>query len=268
MSYRCYLGVFLVFLGMTLPVCAGAQADDAVSLGDLARSLRQSKEPKPPEAPNIIDNDNLSQVIDEVESLRLNGKPMLSFDSEAKQFQMSSPDGTCSLSFNANATALLSSPFAPQDLPASELTKLDGPANIQGDTLEVSVYNATSWDLREITVGLTIVRPADAEYDGAAKLLPAVAEDTVPAQKHSDMTLLLHLKGSAAPFATTVYREKLDANLSADQEWHWAIVEAKGIPPSPAPSDSKSQSLAVGTNQTVRAGPASDGLVIPPKSPN
>jgi hypothetical protein len=270
MSYRCYLGVFLVFLGMTLPVCAAAQSDDAGSLGDLARSLRQSKEPKPPAAPNIIDNDNLSQVIDDVESLRLNGKPMLSFDSEAKQFQMSSPDGICSLSFNANATALLSSPFVAQDLPASELTKLDGPANIHGDTLEVSVYNATLWDLREITVGLTIVRPpdTDAAYGSAAKLVPAVIEDTVPVEKRSDSTLLLHLKGSAAPFATTVYRERLDGNLSPDQEWHWAIVEAKGIPPSPAPNDSKSQSLAVGTNHTVPSEPASDGSVIPPKRPN
>jgi hypothetical protein len=241
MSYKCSLGVFLVFLGMTLPVCAAAQSDDGVSLGDLARSFRQSKIPKEPAAPDIIDNDNLTQVIDEVESLRLSGKPMFSFDSGAKKFQMSSPDGTCSLAFNANTTALLSSPFVPLDLPPSELTKLDGPANIQGDTLEVEVYNATLWDLREITVGLTIVRPADSKASdyGAAKLLPAVDKDTVPAEKRSDLTLLLHLKGSAAPFATTVFREKLDADLNPDQEWHWAIVEAKGIPPSPAPNGSK-----------------------------
>ena len=242
MSYRCYLGVFLVFLGMTLPVCAAAQSDDAGSLGDLARSLRQSKEPKPPEAPNIIDNDNLSQVIDDVERLRLNGKPMLSFDSEAKQFQMSSPDGTCSLSFNANATALLSSPYVPQDLPPAELAKLDGPANIARDTLEVSLFNATAWNVKEITVGLTIVRRDDttAEDYGTAKLLPAVVGDTVPADKHPDVTMLLHLKASAAPLATTIFREKLDTALDEGQEWHWAIVEAKGIPPAPvvdAPKD-------------------------------
>ena len=254
MSCKCYLGVFLVFLGLTLPVCAAAQSDDGVSLGDLARSLRQSKTPKEPAAPDIIDNDNLSKVIDDVESLRMSGKPTFSFDSGAKNFLMSSPDGTCSLSFNANTTALISSPFVPLDLPSSELMKLDGPANIHGDTLEVEVYNATSWDLREITVGLTIVRPADpsASDYGAAKLLPAVAEDTVTADKHSDSTVLLHLKGSAAPFATTVFREKLDANLNPDQEWHWAIVEAKGIPPSLAPNDSKNESLQV-ANQTARS---------------
>ena len=252
MSYNRYLGVFLVFLGMTFPLCAAAQSDGAVSLGDLARSLRQSKAPKEPEPAKIIDNDNLAQVIKQVESLRMSGKTMFSFDSGAKQFQMSSPDGTCSLSFNANTTALLSSPFISQDLPASELTKLDGPANIQGDTLEVAVYNATSWDLREITVGLTIVKRADtdAAYYRAAKLLPAVAEDPDPGEKFPDSTLLLHLKASGAPLATTVFRKKLDANLNPDQEWHWAIVEAKGIPPSsaptPVPTGSKDYTLPVG----------------------
>jgi len=80
---------------------------------------------------------------------------------------------------------------------------------------------------------LTIVRHPDtsATNYGSAKLVPAVAEDAVPAEKHSDLTLLLHLKGTTAPFATSVYREKLDANLDEGQDWHWAIVGAKGIPP-------------------------------------
>jgi hypothetical protein len=241
MRHQRYLGAILVFLGMLSPVCAAAQSDSAVSLGDLARSLRQSKNPKEPAAPNVIDNDNLSQVINQVENFRLGGKPMFSFDGAGRNFQMSSPDGTCSLSFNANATALLSSPYVSQDLPPSELANLDGPANIQGDTLEVSMYNASSWTVREITVGLTIVRhddPSAADY-GSAKFLPAVVEDGIPAEKRSDLTLLLHLKGSVAPLATTVYREKLDASPSADQEWHWAIVEAKGIPPALFPNASK-----------------------------
>src|ERR1700676_96838 len=229
-----YLRIVLVFLALMLPVCAVAQADGGVSLGDLARSLRQSKAPQEPAAPNVIDNDNLSQVIDDVEHFSQGGKPIFSFDGAGRNFRMSSPDGTCSLSFNANATAVLSSPYVSQDLPQSELAKLDGPANINGDTLEVSVYNASAWSVREITVGLTIVRraePSAASY-GDAKLLPAVAEEGVPAEKRPDLTLLLHLKGSTAPFTTSVYREKLDALLENGQEWHWAIVEAKGIPPS------------------------------------
>jgi len=245
MKHRFYLGIFLVFMGLVSlgllpPVCA-AQSDDEVSLGDLARSLRQSKEPKEPAAPSIIDNDNLTQVIDDVEHFRLGARPTFTFEGGATHFQMSSPDGTCSLSFNANSTALLSSPYVSQDLPQSELAKLDGPANIHGDTLEVSMYNASSWNVREITVGLTIVRHDDTTADdyGAAKLLPAAAEDATPADKRSDVTLLLHLKGSSAPFATTVYREKLDENLDEGQEWHWAIIEAKGIPPATVADGSK-----------------------------
>src|ERR1700676_4494753 len=240
MRDHCCFRVLLAFLAMMLPVCAVAQADGGVSLGDLARSLRQSKTPKEPAAPDVIDNDNLSQVIDDVEHFRQNGKPIFSFDGAGTNFRMSSPDGTCSLSFNANATALLSSPYVSQDLPQSELVKLDGPANIHGDTLEVSVYNASAWNVKEITVGLTIVRPRDpvAASHEAAKLLPAVAQDVVqdkdtpPAEKRSDLTVLLHMKGTTAPLATTIYREKLDANLDDKQDWHWAIIDAKGIPPS------------------------------------
>lgn len=245
MKQRFYLGVFLVFLGLVslglLPPACAAQSEDEVSLGDLARSLRQSKEPKEPAAPSIIDNDNLTQVIDDVEHFRLGARPTFTFEGGATHFQLSSPDGTCSLSFNANSTALLSSPYVSQDLPQSELAKLDGPANIHGDTLEVSMYNASSWNVREITVGLTIVRHDDAIADdyGAAKLLPAAAADATPVDKRSDVTLLLHLKGSSAPFATTVYREKLGENLDEGQEWHWAIVEAKGIPPATVADGSK-----------------------------
>jgi hypothetical protein len=250
MFMRCqgYFAVFLVFLGMMLPVCAAAQSDDEISLGDLARTLRQNKEPKEPTAPSIIDNDNLSQVIDDVEHFRLGVRPMFSFDGVGKNFRMTSPDGICSLSFNANATALLTSPYVAQDLPQGELAKLDGPANILGDTLEVSVYNASSWSLREITVGLTIVRRddtnANAEDYGTAKLLPAVVQDNAPVQKRSDVTVLLHLKGSTAPFATSVYREKLDATLEDGQEWHWAIVEAKGVPPSIVASGSADEKIS------------------------
>jgi hypothetical protein len=235
MKHRSYIGVFLVFLGTLLPLCAAAQSDSDISLGDLARSLRESKNPKEPAAPSIIDNDNLSKVLDDVEHLRLGVRPTFSFDEVGKNFRMTSPDGTCSLSFNANATALLSSPYVPQDLPPAELAKLDGPANIARDTLEVSVFNASAWNVKEITVGLTIVRRDDtsAEDYGAAKLLPAVVGDTVPADKHPDVTMLLHLKASAAPLATTIFTEKLETALDNGQEWHWAIVGAKGIPPAP-----------------------------------
>lgn len=208
-----------------------AQDDANVSLGDLARALRNKNEPA---APLTIDNDNLSRVMDEVENQRLKGSPLFSMDGASKNFQMSSPDGTCSLAFTANASALLSVPYVAEDMPQSELAKLEGPASIVGDTLQVSLYNGTSWDLKEITVGLTLVRKENAVAQGAAaKLLPAVATEETSTSKPSDMTVLLHLKGSAAPLVTTVFSEKLGRSLAPDQEWHWAIVDARGVPPSP-----------------------------------
>lgn len=236
MRYK--LLIILALLGWAAPLCVLAQSDDLVSLGDLARSLRKSKEPAPP--PVVIDNDNLSRIMDDVENHRLNGKPLLSLDSAENKIRMSTPDGTCSLSFNADATSLLTDPYVPEELPQSELAKLEGPAKIDGDRLQVNIFNGTEWNLQEITVGLTIVRRSttDAAY-GSAHLLPATAQEPpapetpAAAEKPSDLTLLFHLKGPAAPLATTIFRETLGATLAPDQEWHWAIVEAKGIPPSP-----------------------------------
>jgi len=224
------LTLFLACFGFVCSGGAAAQSDDNVSLGALARALRTSKAPAPPV---VIDNDNLSRVMDDVENRRLAGAPLFSAEGSSNNFQMSSPDGTCSLSFNANATALLTVPYVAEELPQSELGKLEGPANISGDTLMISVYNGSGWSLKEITVGLTLVRRSveNAGY-GTAKLLPASESQASPG-KPSDLTLLLHLKGAAAPLTTTVFTEKLGAAMAPDQEWHWAIVQAKGVPPSP-----------------------------------
>jgi hypothetical protein len=236
MKRNFYLGFVLAFAAMS---AAGvfAQSDDVMSLGDVARALRKSKEPA---APVVIDNDNLSKIMDEVENHRLNGKPLLSLDSAENKFRMSSPDGTCSLSFNADAASLVRVPYVAEELPQNELAKLGGPAKINGDRLQVTLFNGTDWNLKEITVGLTIVRAVEkANIYGTARLLPAIAQDAppqespAPTEKASDLTLLFHLKGTAAPLATTIFRETLNATLAPDQEWHWAIVNAKGIPPSP-----------------------------------
>jgi hypothetical protein len=240
MTHKLYLPNALVLMGLLVPAGLTAQSEPSFvqsdqtgqSLGELARSLRKSKTTP---AHTVIDNDNLSQVMNQVESRKLSGSLRFSFDGVGKSFQVSSPDVTCSLSFNAQATSLLSDPYVPQDLPDSELVKLDGPATINGDTLQISVHNGTAWNLREITVGLTILRrpQPSTSYYGSAKLLPA-AETTTSAEKHSDLTVLYHLKASAPPLATTDFREKLGAELVAGQEWHWAIVQAKGIPPKAA----------------------------------
>ncbi len=230
---RLYLPVALAALATLGPVRTAAQSDGIVTpLGDIARSLRRNRGLP---AHTVIDNDNLSQVMDEVESRRLSNASglLVSFDGVGKNFQVSSPDITCSLSFNAQAAPLLSDSVVPQELPEGELLKLDGPASISGDSLQVAVYNGTAWSLREITVGLTIVRrpSANTARYGPAKLIPASANEAVTAEKRSDVTMLYRLKGTAAPATATVFREPLGVALSPEQEWHWAIVQAKGIPP-------------------------------------
>ena len=231
MNFKQYSSLFLLLVSLVLSLGAVAQTDSGdISLGDLARSYRKNQGPP---AHTLIDNDNLSQVMDEVQARKLGGGLLFSFDGVGKSFQVSSPDGTCSLSFSAQATSLLSAPFTARDLPDSELAKLEGPAIIDGDRLQVSVYNASAWELREITVALTILRSPDLTTAdiGASKLTPATAEGIAAPEKRPDVTVLYHLKAAAAPLATTVFQGTLETALSPDQEWHWAIVQARGIAP-------------------------------------
>ncbi|MGH9512971.1 MAG: hypothetical protein ACRD2U_12640 [Terriglobales bacterium] len=242
MSLRLPAFIVYALLGcLLLPTAIVAQSDGEIPLGDLARQVRKQKAP---DAEPVIDNDNLSQVMDEVQTKRLKGEPVFSIDNAGKNFRMTSPDGTCSLSFDANAAAIISNPYVPENLPQSELMKLDGPATIDGNTLQLSVYNGTRYNVKEITVGLTIVRrqATTASYFGAARLIPAAdGANATPGsaangagnspEKRSDLTLLYHLKGSAAPFTTTVFHESLGVQLDPDQEWHWAIVQAAGVLP-------------------------------------
>lgn len=229
------LAVTCLLLVVAPSLCAQDDGSN-VPLGDVARNLRRKQHGDP----EVIDNDNLTQVLDQAQNEHLSGAALLfSLDGGEKNFHVSTPDVTCSLSFNANAASLLSDPAALDDLPRSELMKLDGPANIDGDTLQVTVHNATQWTLREVVVGLTIVRQASTgagSYNGGAAIVPAAVNSPDESGEESigkrpDVTFLLHMLGSAAPSSTAVFRTPLNFELFPDQEWHWAIVRAKGIPP-------------------------------------
>jgi hypothetical protein len=228
----------LAMCGLLLCSLTWAQSEDhPVPLGDFARSLR--KRDQLTSSPTIIDNDNISQIMDEVESQRLTRASLLySFDATGKTFQVSSPDVTCSLSFNANATALLSRPYAPIDLPEEELIKLDGPATIDDEELQISVFNGTQWKVEEITVGLTILRHPNvtAGYYGSGKLVPASSETATISEKHPDVTTLHRLKATAPPSEVTVFKAPLSIALVPGDEWHWAIIQAKGEPPEKLPA--------------------------------
>jgi hypothetical protein len=234
MTRKRYARIVLSFALLLCTVYSAAQSGDEVPLGDLARSFRKDR---PPAAPAVIDNDNLAQVMDAATGHHPGDALLFSIDGPRNRFQMTSPDGTCSLSFNANAASLLSDPDAVESLPAGELAKLEGPASLDGDDLQVSIFNGTDWNLKEITVGVTLVRPEESEaaFFKNARLLPAAqSDDSENAGKPSDSTILIHMRvASAAPLLTTMFREKLGAAIAPDQEWHWAIVGAKGIPPTP-----------------------------------
>src|ERR1700694_799196 len=237
------VGLALTAAVLLTPSTMVAQEDAGQTpLGDVAPSFRKN----PSAAQTVIDNDNFSKLMDEAESHRLSISSLLySMNPGEKSFQVSTPDVTCSLSFSANASSLLSSPFVLKDLPPAELIKLDGPATIDGDSLQLSVYNGTEWNVHELTIGLTIVKrkdPAEASYYGSAHLVPAVGKPDqtaeAPVEKRSGVTVLYKIKGEAAPFTTTVFRTSLDTTLASNHEWHWAIVRAKG-PPSRGPAKSE-----------------------------
>jgi hypothetical protein len=247
------LAVLLIVL--LCPLAAAAQ-DDPPSLGDVARKLRNNKlqQPSQPQQDSvgpalvspipdhtIIDNDNLAQVMEDAKKARpvKQDKTVFSIDPSGKTLKLSSPDVTCSLSFNASASSVLIKPVLVEDLPLTELLKIDGPGSIQDEALQLEVFNGTDWDLREITIGLTLERkPGEsAEVAARARVIPA-AQNSAPVavERRSDVTLLYHLKAEAKPFSTTTFHESIGITPGTDEDWRWSIVEAKGIRPSQARS--------------------------------
>ena len=230
-----------LLLALLCPLAASAQ-DEAPSLGDFARDQRRNKAQQQPQASpdparTVIDNDNLVQVMDDAKKARpvKSDKAVFSIDPSSNTLKVSSPDVTCSLSFNARASVLLIKPVLVEDLPLTELLKIDGPGSIQDESLQLEVFNGTDWDLREITVGLTLERKPgeNAEVAARARVIPA-AEAIAPitVERRSDVTLLYHLKAEAKPFSTTAFHENIGITPGPDEDWRWSIVEAKGIRPS------------------------------------
>jgi len=240
----------LCFLPVCMPATASAQ-DDPPSLGDVARDLRHKKaQQQQPDAEQtgpahtmpphtVIDNENLVQVMEDASKARpiKEDKTVFSIGPSGNTLKVSSPDVTCSLSFDARATALLVRPVLIEDLPLTELVKLDGPGSIRDENLQLQVFNGSDWDIREITIGLTLERKPgeDAEVAARARVIPAAqGMPPVAIERRSDVTLLYHLKAEAKPFSTTSFRENIGITPGPEEDWRWSIVEAKGIRPSSA----------------------------------
>ncbi len=271
--------ILLLFVSgaLLLPMTAAAQDDpNAQPLGDFARSLRQQKlqQPPPPPGPadTVIDNDNLAQVMDDAKNARpiKSDKTVFSIDAATNTFKVSSPDVTCSLSFNSKSSALLIKPVLVEDLPLNELLKIDGPGSIQDESLQLQVFNGTDWDIREITVGLTLERKPgeNAEQAARARIIPASETSAaLTVERRSDVTLLFHLKTQAKPFTTQSFHEAIGITPGPDEDWRWSIVEAKGIRPSqaPMPDSSDSPDAMSGTISGTTSGTTSDPLFASPR---
>ncbi|MGB8011100.1 MAG: hypothetical protein WCF68_05770 [Terriglobales bacterium] len=222
------------------PLATWAQ-EETPSLGDIARDLRKNKvqqqqQTQAQPAPVVIDNDNLAQVMEDAKKAKpvKEDKTVFSIDPSGNTLKVSSPDVTCSLSFNAQASALLVRPVLVEDLPLVDLVKIDGPGSIQDENLDLRVFNGTEWDLREITVGLTLERRPgeDAQVAAGARVIPAAQNGALATvERHSDVTLLYHLKTTAKPFSTITFHENIGITPGPDEDWRWSIVEARGIRP-------------------------------------
>jgi hypothetical protein len=243
--------IVAVIAVMCLPGCVIGQ--DEIPLGDLARSLRKSRPALDDQ--NVIDNDNFAEVMDKAESARLNGEPIFAID-PVGAFHMVSPDGSCSLSFDAKLVSSHADAYVSSDLPQDELPKLDGPATVVDNTLQVVLHNGSAWDLKEVVIGVTVLEASPAASLQNANLMqPAVSG---PVRKMPDSTVLYHLKGSAGPDSTSVFSASVDPDFAATRDWHWAIVGARGIPPA-GPGDSVPQATVTPSPQPL-ATPAVQAL--------
>jgi len=232
-----------IALCLLLAPWAAAQ-EDTPSLGDVARNFRKNRLQQPgpqPAQSTVIDNENLAQVMEDARKARpiKMDQTVVSIDSSSNTIKVLSPDVSCSLSFNAPARGLLIQPVLIEDLPLADLLKLDGPGSIQDENLQLEVFNGTDWDIREITVGLTLERRPEENVEAAvvARVIPA-AQNSASAivERRSDVTLLYHLKATAQPFSKTEFRENIGITPGPEEDWRWSIVAAKGIRPSMPPN--------------------------------
>jgi hypothetical protein len=239
--------LILVLLAQLGPQLVTAQDDpDEIPLGDVARSLRK----KTPPAKPVIDDDNLPQVMQEVDSHHEFGSG-LRFLMSGNQagFHVDAPDVTCSLSFTANVKSLLSGQYAEMELPPPELSKIEGKAVVEGDALTIPVFNGTQWHLSELTVAFTVIRKGRsgigqighdvASVDPLVQELPGDAFEQLRPEKKADLTLIYRMRAAGLPWSNAVFSAPLNMELSPGEEWHWSIVQARGYPPETYVSSTK-----------------------------
>jgi hypothetical protein len=225
-----WLLVPLALLAVIAPGAAAQDDPNETPLGDVARNMRK----KNPPGTQVIDDDNLPQVMERADRPRPLGAGLrFLMAGEGKGFQVSAPDATCSLSFTANVKALLSSQYAQMNLPPGEMAKLEGQAAVEGDALTVPVFNGTQWHLSELAVAFTVVKRVESRILLFGERPEPVENpfQQVRPEKKADVTVIYRMRAAAPPWAKTTFSAPLSLGLAPGDEWHWAIVEAKGYPP-------------------------------------
>lgn len=268
--------VLPLVVAVLAPLRAGAQDDlNDAPLGDVARSLRK----KTASTQRVIDDDNLPQVMEEAQQAdsRRGAASALRFlmAGEGKGFRVSAPDVTCSLSFTPKVKSLLSSQYSQMELPQELVGKLQGQAIIEGDALSVPIFNATDWHVSELDVALTVVRkpgmhdpfgladPLGGNGDGSSVAGNDPLQQVRP-EKKPDVTIIYRMRAASPPWERSVFNAPLEIDLAPGDQWHWAIVEAKGYPPE---SYAAAQQTAAKTNAPPEVPPAfRPGLAVPENS--
>lgn len=242
-----------------------------VPLGDVARNLRKNQQ----SASQVIDDDNLTQTIEQGDKREGFGSSLrYVMAGKSSRFQVSAPDVTCSLAFTANVKSLLSSTqYAQMDLSPSDVAKLEGPAAIEGDSLTLSLFNATNWHVSEVDVALTVVKKSwgrdgapfsnlESGADPRASSTGTVSPfQQVRPEKKQDAMVVYRMRAAAPPWSRADFSAPLNMDLAPGDEWHWAILKAKGYPPQ---SDSGQQQPAAQSGNPATLQPVSaPGLVDP-----
>lgn len=226
------LVVALALVAMLIPTRMHAQDDpNDMPLGDVARNLRKKTPTRP-----VIDDDNLTEVMQQADSRPSFGASLrFLMSGEGNGFRVTSPDVTCSLSFSSNVKSLLSSQYSELELPESDRARLEAHASIEGDALTISVHNATDWHVSEISVALTTISRELADISASiGKEKPenrssSAAELGVGTKP--DNTVIYRMRAVGVPWSAANFSSRLNHELAPGEEWHWAIVQARGYPP-------------------------------------
>ena len=110
--------------------------------------------------------------------------------------------------------------------------------SIEGDALNVSVHNGTDWHVSEIAVAVMIVKRSAPNATVARELqvwsryaTESAHQAELQTDKKPDITVIYRMRAVGVPWSVTTFSSRLQSDLGAGTEWHWAVMQARGYPP-------------------------------------